>query len=338
MSTKKIFITGASGFIGSHVLQACLDKGYLVRALVLPNDPEIQSLKDKNVEVFLGDIRNFEEVQHAMGDKIDIVFHCAAMVTDWGKKEIFEQVMIQGTENVCKAASKIGVSRFVKISTNDVFGLDESKILDETSPLTKWNEPYSDTKIAAEEVAWKYFREENLPVTMVYPCWVYGPGDKTFVPLLADAILKEEMLFMRRNAIVWPTYVENLVDLLMLIATHENAVGNGYLVHDGTSTTLEIFTNHVAKSIGGKEVKKRIPYALAYFVAFVLEFVWKLLGKKERPLLTTYTVKNLGSRLRFSIDKAKCELNWTPNISHQEGLERTMQWLKTMNIHHLKQK
>ena len=197
---------------------------------------------------------------------------------------------------------------------------------------------YSDTKIAAEDMAWHYFKTEKLPVTMVYPCWVYGPGDKTFVPLLADAILKKEMVFMRKNAIVWPTYIDNLVDLLMLISKDDRAIGEGFLVHDGESTTLEKFTNGVAKAIGGKEVKQYIPYWIAFFAAFLMEIIWKLLKKKERPLLTTYTVKNLGSRLKFSIEKAKNLLNWTPKITYSEGFKTTMEWLVKQNFDQLKQK
>ncbi len=336
--SQHVFITGATGFVGSHLVDANLAKGNKVRVLVLPSDPEVKKMETKNVEIIYGDIRHYEEIKKGITDDIDIVFHCAAFVSDWGKQETFEQVMINGTENVCRAALEANVSRLVKISTNDVFGLREDVIMDETFPLTPWNEPYPDTKLVAEEIAWKYYKEKKLAVTMVYPCWIFGPGDKTFVPHLADAILKKEMVFMRKNALVWPTYIENLVDLLMLIAVDERAIGNGYLVHDGEHTTLEEFTNGVAKEIGCKEVTTHIPYRLAYFAAMIMEFFGKLLNKKERPLLTTYTVKNLGSRLRFSIDKAKRELNWTPKITYQEGFTRTMQWLKTLDFSTLKQK
>lgn len=336
--SSKVFISGATGFVGTHLVNANLVKGNTVRTFVLPNDPEVKNLQNKNVEIIYGDIRNYAEVKKAITNDIDIVFHCAAFVSDWGKREIFEQVMINGTENVCRAASEANVRRFVKISTNDVFGLREDIEMDETFPLTPWNEPYPDTKIIAEEIAWKYHKEKGLPVTMVYPCWIFGPGDKTFVPHLADAVLKREMVFMRKNAIVWPTYIENLIDLLMLIAVDDRAVGNGYLVHDGESTTLEEFTNSLAKSIYAKEVKLHIPYWLAIAVAAVMEFFGKVFNKKDRPLLTTYTVKNLGSRLRFSIKKVKRELNWTPKISYKEGFATTMHWLKTLDFSKLKQK
>ena len=336
--SEKVLITGATGFVGMHLVNANLAKGNTVHALVLPNDPELENLRKKNVEIAIGDIRNYEEVRKAITNDIDIVFHCAAFVSDWGKRQIFEEVMINGTENVCKAASESKVKRLVKISTNDVFGLSEENVMDETFPLTPWNEPYPDTKLVAEKVAWKYYEEKKLPVTMVYPCWIFGPGDKTFVPHLADAVLKGEMVFFRKNAIVWPTYIENLIDLLMLISEDEKAVGNGYLVHDGESTTLEEFTNSLAAAIGAKAVKLHLPYGLVYFVAILMEFFGKIFQKKDRPLLTTYTVKNLGSRLRFSIDKAKRELGWEPKISYKEGFRRTMIWLKTTDFNKLKQK
>jgi 2-alkyl-3-oxoalkanoate reductase len=188
--SSKVFITGATGFVGTHLVNTNLAKGNTVRAFVLPNDPELKNLLGKNVEIVYGDIRNYDDIKKGLTDDIDIIFHCAAFVSDWGKREIFEQVMINGTENVCRAAAEANVKRLVKISTNDVFGLREDVVMDETFPLTPWNEPYPDTKLLAEEIAWNYYNEKNLPVTMVYPCWIFGPGDKTFVPHLADAVLR----------------------------------------------------------------------------------------------------------------------------------------------------
>ena len=184
----------------------------------------------------------------------------------------------------------------------------------------------------------RYHEQHGLPLTMVYPLWVYGEGDQTFVPLLADAIIKKEMIFWREGAIVWPTYIDNLIDLLMFISEDERAVGNGYLVHDGESTTLEEFCAGIAQAMGVPPAKTHIPYWSAMTAARVMEFTWKLFRIRMRPLLTTYTVTNLGSRFRFSIDKAKRELGWEPRISYQEGFRRTMEWLKTLDMSSLKQK
>src|SRR5690606_33442 len=134
--------------------------------------------------VFEGDIRDKASVMNACVG-CHIVFHAAAVVTDWAPKQLFDEVTVEGTRHVCEGALAAGVERLVKVSTNDVFGLDESEVMDETFPMRSWHEPYSDAKMAAEEIAWTYHREKGLPVTMVYPCWVFGPGDRTFVPLLA---------------------------------------------------------------------------------------------------------------------------------------------------------
>jgi len=335
--TMKACVTGATGFIGGNLVKALLAKKHTVKALVLPHDPMIPQLKKHNVEVIQGDIRDLESVKKAVKG-CDVVFHCAAVVTDWAPQKLFEEVTVGGAKNVCEAAVRAKVKRVVDISTNDVFGLREDVVMDESFPLEPWGEPYPDYKIKAEEVMWRYHREQKLPVTMVYPCWVYGPGDQTFVPLLADAIIKRELIFWRKDVLVWPTYVENLVDLLLLIAVDKRAVGNGYLVHDGQSVTLQKFCEGIAQALGVKPVTTHIPYWTAYTAAIIMETLWKILKIKKRPLLTTYTVKNLGSRLKFSIDKTRRELGWKPKIPFEEGFQRTMQWLQTLDIASLKTK
>ena len=334
---KKVLITGATGFIGRHVVKANLTKGNKVRALVLPGDAGEAWLKQQGVEVVNGDIRDYEAVRRAVGDA-DIIFHTAAIVTDWAQKKLFWEVTVGGAENICKAAVDAKVSRLVDISTCDVFGTSESVVMDESMPLQYWGEPYADSKIDAEKVMRRYHEEQGLPLTMVYPLWVFGEGDQTFVPLLADAIIKKDLIFWRKGAIVWPTYIDNLVDLLMLIAEDERAIGNGYLVHDGESKTLEEFCTGIAEALGVPPIKTYIPYWLAMAAARVMEFIWKLLRIQMRPLLTTYTVTNLGSRFRFSIDKAERELGWKPRITYQKGFRKTMEWLKTLDIALLKKK
>ena len=334
---KTIYITGATGFIGHHLVRANLAAGNKVRALVLANDPGAASLRQAGVEVFAGDIRDPGAVAGGINGA-DIVYHCAAVVTDWAPKKLFAEVTVGGTENVCQAALGAGVKRLVKISTNDVFGLDESVVLTEDSPLKPWREPYPDFKLQAEKIAWEYHRCQGLPVTMVYPCWVFGPGDLTFVPLLADAILNKEMMFWRRDVLVWPTYIDNLVDLMTCIAEDDRAVGNGYLVHDGESTTLQAFCALISDTLGVEPPRLHIPYAAAFAAAVVMEAIWKLTRRTSRPLLTTYTVKNLGSRLRFSIDKARRELDWRPPVSYDDGMQRTMEWLLTLDLSSLKNK
>lgn len=314
-----------------------IEEGNSVTVLTLPGDPGIPDIESLDCEVVTGTICDVGLVEELCRGR-DVIFHCAAVVTDWGPKRLFTEVNIEGMEKVCRAAVKAEVKRFVEISTNDVFGLVEGVVIDEGFPYKTWGEPYPDTKIAATEIAWRYFRDYKLPVTMVYPCWVYGPGDKTFLPLTADAIVKGEMLFWRKDVLVWPTYIDNLIDLLMLISKSDDAIGEGFLVHDGESTTFQAFCTMIAESLGLKGPRLHIPYGAVYATALVMEVIWSLLRLKTRPLLTTYTVKNLGSRLQFSIGKADRKLRWKPPVSFTDGFDETMRWLKTLDRKKLKLK
>jgi nucleoside-diphosphate-sugar epimerase len=324
---KKVLITGATGFLGSHLVERNLESGREVRVFALPGDAKAAELEARNVHVVFGDIRDYKAVEKAAED-IQIVFHLAAVVTDWAPKKLFSQVNIEGMRNICRASLEHGVERFVEVSTNDIFGLKEGVVMDENFGFSYWKEPYADTKIEATKIAWEFY-QKGLPVTMVYPCWVYGPGDKTFVPEIIKALRNRSLIFWRKGALVWPAYVGNVIDLLMVIGENPAAVGHGFLVHDGISDTFEGFTAKIAESMDSPKASRYIPYSVAYAASWCLELAWKLLGKKSRPLLTTYSVKNLGSRLQFSIDKAERVLGWKPPISYEEGFKKTMGWFKT---------
>jgi len=332
----KVLVTGATGFIGAHLVERNLEEKKLVRIFALPGDQKAKAFESQGLDVVYGDIRDAKAVEKAVEGQ-EVVFHLAAVVTDWAPKKLFEQINVQGMRNICEACLRHKVQRLVEVSTNDVFGLKEGVMIDETFEHTLWGEPYPDTKLAATKIVLEYHKE-GLPVSMVYPCWVYGPGDLTFVPLVADSIKKKNLIFWRKNVLIWPAYVDNLIDLLMLIAWHPRAVGEGFLVHDGVSDTFQNFSARIAVSIGMKPPRLHIPYKLAYCAAWASEVIWKLLRKKNRPLLTKYTVKNLGSRLRFSIEKAQKVLGWSPPVSYEEGFKKTMDWLATSDPEFWKQK
>ena len=323
----RVLITGATGFLGTHLVERNLQAGRDVRILALPGDRKAAELETRNVSVVYGDIRDYGAVAKAAED-VQIVFHLAAVVTDWAPKKLFTEVNIEGMRNICRASLEHGVARFVEASTNDIFGLKEGVIMDEGFEYSYWNEPYADTKIEATKIAWEYHRR-GLPVTMVYPCWIYGPGDKTFVPEIIKSLRDKSLVFWRKGSLVWPAYIGNVIDLLMVISENPAAVGQGFLVHDGVSDTFENFSAKIADSLAIPRVSRHIPYGAAYAASWCLELAWKLLGKKSRPLLTTYTVKNLGSKLRFSIAKAERVLGWKPAVSYEEGFRMTMDDLKT---------
>lgn len=327
LASSHVLVTGGTGFVGSALVRRLAGIAREVRVLALPDDPSAAGLERAGGAIHLvrGDV-GARDTLDAACDAIELVYHCAAVVTDWAPRRLFDAVNVQGTTNVLGAAAAAGVARLVHLSTNDVFGLVEGRVIDETFDMVPWGEPYPDTKIAAEGACWAAHRAGRIPVSMVYPCWIYGPGDRRFVPEIAHALRTRQLVLWRRDCLVWPLHVENLVDLLLLVGTKPEAAGEGYLAHDGMSLTFEAFCHRIAAAIGAPPPPLAIPRAAAHLAALAMEAAARALRRRGRPLLTTYVVKNLGARLEFSIAKAR-RLGFVPRIAFDTGLREALDGL-----------
>lgn len=324
---KRVLVTGGTGFIGSHLVKRLMDDNYSIRILGRSsNRAQIEKFKENGVEYIQGDIRDFDKLKYVF-QNIDVVFHLAGIVSDWDAPDKFRDINTKGTENVCKAALEANVKLLIYTSTNDVFGLREDKVITEEDEFEYWHEPYPDSKIEATRIVREYGKK-GLPASIIYPCWVYGPGDTTFITPLSEGIKSIFFCYWRKNALIWPLFIDNLIDLLMLMATNPNAVGNEFIAHDGICISFEDFTAKLSHHLGIKVSRRYTSYICAYSFAYTMESFWKLFNIKSRPLLTSYSVKNLGSRLRFSIKNAKDKLNWRPSCSYEKGMDITMKWFK----------
>lgn len=324
---SRVFITGATGFIGSNLTRLCLDKGYRVSVLLRPGSSREQRLPQQDIEIVRADIRDEAALKKALKNT-DIVFHCAALVSDWAPRRLFREINIDGTRSLCRAAQKSGCGRIVHLSTNDVFGLLKHKTITEEFPLRYWNEPYPDTKIDAEKICRRFMNTYQIPITTIYPCWVYGPGDQSFLPAIISSLKNRQMVFWRKAMIFYPTYIENLLDLLLAAAEDECAAGKGFLVHDGGPRTIQDLCCRIADYFGFSQPSLRIPYFAALCTARMMQTAARLRKNKTRPLLTTYLVKNWGSNLHFSIEQAAALLGWSPPLSFEEGLKQTLTHIK----------
>lgn len=326
---KTVLITGATGFIGQHLVQATLEAGYKVEALVRPKNPLIATLWKKGVEVIIGDITNYMAVEHAVNG-VDLVFHLAGLVSTWDTRQRYTAVNEKGLQNLCVACWKRGTELLVNVSSSDVFGLQNRIMIGENQPYQKWGHPYPDSKIAAATIARQY-SQKGLPLTTIYPCQVYGPGDRVFLPNLINALQKKRLFFWRKKALLWPTYVGNLVDLLMTVIHHPHAKNEDFLVHDGVSDTFEHFTSHIAQALNLNPPSLHLPYYPTLATTWLLEKTWSILEKQSQPPLTLYTVKHLGSYRQFSINKTRQLLDWNPPTPYETALNITLKDFKEKN-------
>jgi nucleoside-diphosphate-sugar epimerase len=325
-------VTGASGFVGLAVVRRLLAAGDSVRALTLPGDrrlPELRALGG-------GDQLTIVEIDLTAGDVaphvagVARVFHTAALVHGPHPWARFRAVNVGGTQQVARAAQAHGVERFVHVSTSDVFGIPRGEeTIDESTPLRAWNEPYPDTKIEAERWLWQFHREAGLPVSIIYPCWVYGPGDQAFLPSLAQAIDDGFMIFWHRNTRLPWVHIENLVDAIILASTRPAAVGQGYLVHDGDDgPTLQEVCARIAGICGKRPPTIHVPYAVAFAAAWLAERGWRAFGLRGAPPLLTNDVKSFGSQWHISTAKLRRDLGWTPRIAIPEGMDAALAYLR----------
>lgn len=327
-------VTGGAGFVGQALVRRLLGDGDAVRAVVLPGDPNLQELREtaphrERLEIVEGDVTSYGAVAPACAGAAR-VFHTAALIHAWAPWAAFRAVNVGGMQNVARAARAHGVGRLVALSTSDVFGIPRGdEVLDETSPFRAWGEPYADTKIEAEQWLWAWHRERGLPIAVIYPGWVYGPGDKAFFPGLARAISGGAMMFWCRDVRLPWVYVDNLVDACVRASTHPSAAGNGYVVHDGDDgPTLQEVCARIAEAVGAPCPRRQVPYPVAYAAAVLAQAVWRLLRLGGTPPLLTVDVKAFGRSWRFSNQKARGDLGWAPRVPVEDGLRLALEYLR----------
>lgn len=327
-------VTGAAGFVGQAVVKRLLADGETVRAIALPGDqrlPELRALgAGGHLAVIEADVTRADAIAaHFAG--VARVYHTAALVHGSHPWSRYHAVNVGGTQQVARAAQANGAERFVQVSTSDVFGIPRGdELIDESTPFREWGEPYPDTKIAAERWLWQYHRESGLPVSVIYPCWVYGPGDHAFFPSLAEAIDDGLMIFWHRHTLLFWSYIDNLADAIVLAGTHPAAPGNGYLVHDGDDgPTLQEVCARIAAQSGKPAPTRHMPYGVAFAAAWLSQRIWSALRLRGAPPLLTNDVKSFGTQWRISNAKLRRDLGWSPRVPIPDGMTAALEYLRT---------
>jgi len=323
-------VTGASGLLGSHIVEQLVEAGEPVRALVRPSS-DTRLLDEWKVSKVVGDVTDLESLREAMKG-VQRVYHVAAQVGDWGPWERFVAVTIDGTRNMLTAARESGIERFLHVSSISAYGHPDGEglVLDESAPLGvdlhKWSY-YSRAKVTAERLVWAAHEAGEVPVTVVKPSWLYGPRDRASMPRIIRAIRagKAKLIGDGNNRLNL-TYAGNEAEGCILAASTAKALGQSYnLAGDGDITQRE-YMNKIAECLGCKPVTKTVPYAVARSAAFLMELVGHAFRRKSPPLVTRYSVWLIGRKCHFSSEKARSELGWKATVPYDEGIQLAVQW------------
>jgi len=325
------FITGASGFVGSHIAESLRNQGEDVVALVrkTSNTEFLNKIGVKLCCVSLDDTDALEEALSGC----DKVYHSAALADELISPQIAHQTNVVGTRNLLEASKRKNIKRFIHISSLGVFGMHDHHATKADAPQERCGHAYIDSKIGAEEVVREYQKEHGLPVTIVRPGFVFGPRDPKFIPRIIDKLKNNKFMFVGdgKNK-VNIVYIDNLISAVNLAAEKESAIGQAYNVTNDSGMDIESFIFSVSDVWGINRPTKHLPKALAYVLCSILEGGAKLVRSKKPPYVTKTRLKLLTLNLDFDIEKTKNELGYRPTVGIEEGLKRTRDWIEKENI------
>lgn len=316
----KAFITGASGFIGSHLARNLLEKNWQVS--VLRHNRDLPGLE--KCRVLRGDIRDPRSLE-GMFRGADVLFHLAAALgASRLEKEQFFRINAQGTQNVLKSAVEAGVKRVIHFSSAGVFGsIKENRPVDESYvPLPR--DIYDRSKLEGEQIALG-FAEKGENVVVVRPGWVYGPGDRRTFKLIKAVASKKFLLLTKGTTSQTPVYIDDLIQGTLLCAEKAES-GEIYHLSGNETLTVKEITTAIARAAGVRLSQLPLPVFFLKVAAWKLEKSFSILGK-EAPL-TRGKLAFFVHPKPLSIHKASATLGYAPAWDFKSGIAATIAWYR----------
>jgi len=327
----KILVTGATGFLGSHIVESLQKSGHEVRALARSTS-NLAYLRKVGAEIVFGDVGDYDKLLAAASD-VDVVIHAAAIVMPgWGKWEDYEKANVNGTKNALDASTQAGVNRFVYISSFTVIGdaCAAGHPVDETEPCTLACVPdtyYDYAKLLAEQMALDYHKQGKVPVSVIRPGMIYGPRDRYIADRFHWLVNLPVSFFPGRGNPRAPLiYVSDVADCAVMAATSDKAAGEIYHAVPNGDIRWRSFVSAMAKAAGKPDRRISIPVWLLYGSGVVMEWWGKLLRMKQPPLFTRAAARFFTEDMSIDGSKAKRELGWEPKVSMEEGCQLYVQW------------
>jgi nucleoside-diphosphate-sugar epimerase len=322
-----VLVTGAAGFLGSHVTDLLQSLGERPRVLVHPED-DAYRLELGDLDIHRGDVGDRATLEPALSG-VDRVLHCAARIGPWGPDADYERTNVRALETLVRTAVEAGVERIVHVSSITVHGNDLRGTGDESAPLREEPNPYSRSKTAGERLLARMIRNEGAPVTVVRPGWIYGPRDHASFARLARRIEQQKMMMIGSGGNHLPLiYVRDVARGVVLASEADRAVGRSYVLVNDEPVTQRDFIAAIAEELGAPLPTRRIPYRLSLWVGAFAERVGRLARRAEPPPLMRYGMQMLGGENRFNIARARNELGFAPLVDLAEGVQRSVAWYR----------
>ncbi len=323
----KTLITGATGFIGSNLVKALVNKGRPVKCLIRKTS-QSDFLKQLGVEIVYGDLRDKDSLKKALQD-VDIIYSVAGEVfaVDAGD---YYSVNVSGINNLVEACSNGSVKKIIHLSSSSATGPNPVRDIpvNENSPCCPIT-PYGKSKLAGEKTIKELSLRYNVPFVIIRPPLVYGPGVSKSSRVLMFLKLIHKGIFRiigDGNNLVSLCYIDNLIQGLLMADQEQRSEGETYFLADTRPYTINEIAETIATELGKKLPIPHIPSYVANILSIILPIFSKLFGGTSP--LTRNTVKELTSNWFVDIKKAQSELGYQPIVELKEGVKKTVEWFR----------
>jgi nucleoside-diphosphate-sugar epimerase len=327
----RIFVTGATGFIGAHFIERALAAGHEVLGLYRSDNGArkqalIEQLRAQGAKFHRGDILDQASMEGAMRGAECVCHFAAAFKESHVDDDYFQRINVEGTANVVKAAAKQGIRRFIHCSTAGIYGQKVAGLIDETAPVQPWN-IYERTKLAAERQVREGTRAAGMEYVILRPTAVYGPRDERLLKLFRSAAKGRFPLFGRGEGRRHMIYVTDLADAFLCAATEPEAANQELIIAGPQAVPLRDLLQTLALAANRRSFGPRLPLGPMMSLAAVVEDVCKWLSVK--PPIYRRRMDFYLNDAAFDSRRAQRILQWRPQVDLSEGLARTLRTLST---------
>jgi nucleoside-diphosphate-sugar epimerase len=320
----RVALTGASGYTGGRLLAALRARGDDVAVLVRKGSLS-DAVRSRASSVVEGDLGDAAAVDRLVSGQ-EAVLHVAAVYRTAGHPDdYYREVNVRGSERLLEAAARHGVRRFVHTSTVGVHGHVEHPPADEASPLAP-GDIYQETKAQAETLAFDYQRRRGVPVVVVRPGAIYGPGETRLLKLFRAIARGRYAIVGSGRTFYHPVYIDDLVAGYLLALDRPEAVGEAFLICGPSYISQRDLAALVAKHTGGRVLPVRIPALPIQWAGDVVEAICVPLGLE--PPLHRRRVDFWTKSRAFTIEKARRLLGYDPKVDLDTGIARTAAWYR----------
>lgn len=325
--SRLVLVTGATGFTGGALTRRLVARGDRVRALV--RTPErAWELERLGVELAQGDIRHEDDVVRA-AEGVERIFHIAATFRSPGVPDsYYREVNARGVRNVVAAAHRHGVDRTIHCSTVGVHGHVDEIPANEDSPYNP-GDIYQETKLEGERIAQEAFAD-GVPGVIFRPAGIYGPGDLRFLKLFRAIQQRRFPMFGSGETLYHFTYIDDLVDGILLCSEHPDARGGIYILGGRDYVSLNELTRLIADAVGSPPPRIRLPFWPLMAASIACEAVCRPLGI-DPPLFRRRAEFFIKDRA-FSIERARSELGFEPKVGMEEGIRASARWYREQGL------